>query len=393
MVARLHGTRAALLAGATLALVCLVLLALGCSTKDIATTTQSTAESTSTSAADATPRSTDQAPPPSTFSVGDIEAEYVYTTELITILYPLYGSTLDDFVTVTLRNKGGSAARVVVRSEIVGYTDPAIDTVDVAAGDTLQVGQNPLLIPAVIDDLNMEKPAQVRIQVAALQEGVEKTVLDQTEETTVWARRDYPMSVKGFSDAEALEFFAAMVMPSDPSVEELLRKAADYTDSGIIWAGYGGHVGDDDGGVWDRLEAIWDAENDYDLTYVSTWVSFAPGAVQRIRLPSEVLGQQGGNCIELALLYASAVEALDLEVALILIPGHAFMGVRVDQESADYYFIETTMIGRASFSEAVTRAGEEFDEALPHISAGEPSYGWVKIWDARDAGILPLPWR
>jgi hypothetical protein len=185
-----------------------------------------------------------------------------------------------------------------------------------------------------------------------------------------------------------------MVTPSDPSVEKLIRQAANYTQSGIMWSGYGGHIHDDGGGVRERLAAVWEAESrDYNLTYVSTWVSFAPGAVQRIRLPSEVLDQQGGNCIELALLYASAVEALDLEVALILIPGHAFMGVRIDQESADYYFIETTMIGRASFSEAVTRAGEEFDEALPHISAGESSYGWVKIWDARDAGILPLPWR
>jgi hypothetical protein len=126
---------------------------------------------------------------------------------------------------------------------------------------------------------------------------------------------------------------------------------------------------------------------------VSTWVSFAPGDVQRVRLPAEVLDQQGGNCIELALLYASAAEALDLEAALILIPGHAFVGVRTDQENANYYFVETTMIGHASFSEAVDTAGGEFDEALPHIDAGETSYGWIKIWDERKDGILPLPWH
>jgi hypothetical protein len=51
------------------------------------------------------------------------------------------------------------------------------------------------------------------------------------------------------------------------------------------------------------------------------------------------------------------------------------------------------MIGRSSFSDAVTAAAGEFDDALPHIDAGEASYGWVKIWDAREAGILPLPWR
>ncbi len=184
-----------------------------------------------------------------------------------------------------------------------------------------------------------------------------------------------------------------MVTPNDPDVEELIRKAADYTDSGLMWGGYGGHVNDDDGGVWDRLQAIWQAENDYRLTYVSTLVSFAPGAVQRIRMPAEVLNQQSGNCIELALLFASAVEALRLEVALILIPGHAFVGIRTDQENAKYYFVETTLIGRSSFAKAVELAGDEFDEALPHLEAEESGWGWVKIWDARDNGIAPLPWR
>ncbi len=387
MVARLHhGHAGPLMIGAAVVLF-LVLLILGCSSSEVTSTAPPVTQPVTPSVTQPVTQ------PTATFSVDEIEARYVYTSELITILYPLYGSKLDDFVTVTLNNTGAFPAKVIVESEIVGYTDKALDTVTVPPGETLEVGQNPLLIPAMIDQLNMEKPAQVHIRVAALLEGTEKTVLEETAQTTVFARRDFPLSIEGFTPSEVLDFFAAMVTPSDPAVETLLRKAADYTDSGEIWSGYGGHVGDDDGGVWDRLQAVWQAENDYDLTYVSTWVSFAPGAVQRIRLPAEVLDQHGGNCIELALLYASAAEAMDLEAALILIPGHAFVGIRTDQENADYYFIETTMIGRSSFSDAVTRAGEEFDEALPHLDAEDGSYGWVKIWDARENGIMPLPWH
>jgi len=51
------------------------------------------------------------------------------------------------------------------------------------------------------------------------------------------------------------------------------------------------------------------------------------------------------------------------------------------------------VIGHASFDDAVAKAGDEFSDGLPHITAGDASYGWVKIWDARDAGIQPLPWR
>lgn len=328
------------------------------------------------------------------FSVDKIEADYVYTSEMITVIYPLFGSQLDDFVTVTLTNNNEVPVKVVVESEVAGYTTKSIDTVELEAGETLEVRQNPRLIPEAIDDLNTQQLGQFHIRVAALDEGVEKQILNETGETTVYARRDFPWSIKGFTDAEVYELLAAMVTPNDPAVEDLLRKAADYTDSGIIWPGYGDHVDDDDGGVWDRLEAIWDAEAEvYDLTYISSSVSFAPGDVQRIRLPAEVLEQQSGNCIELALLYASAAEAMRLEAAIVLVPGHAFVGIRTDEENANYYFIETTMIGDASFSDAVDAGGEAFDEALPHLDAEEESYGWVKVWEARENGILPLQWH
>jgi hypothetical protein len=380
MRTHVHPTRFASCVLMGVVVLSLLLLGPGCASEDVRPMSHYTTESPTTSAT-------------AEFSVDDVTADYVYTSELITILYPLYGSKLDDFVIVTLNNKGTVPAKVVVKSEITGYTNQAVDTVELEAGQTLEVRQNPLLIPEVIEDLNVEKPAEVHIQVAALHEGDQKTILDETGETTVYARRDFPLAIEGFTEDEVLEFFAAMVTPNDPSVEELIRKAADYTESGIIWSGYGDHVNDDDGGVWDRMQAIWQAENEYDLTYISTWVSFAPGAVQRIRLPAEVLDQHSGNCIELAMLYASAIEAMDMEAALILIPGHAYVAVREDQQNANYYVVETTMIGRNTFSEAVDVGSGEFNDAMPHLTAGESGYGWVKIWDARDHGILPLPWR
>jgi hypothetical protein len=327
-------------------------------------------------------------------AAGQVQVDYVYTSNLITIIYPLYGTILDDFVVVTLANQGDSPAEVLVSSEISGYTSQAMDTVTVEPGETLEVRQNPLLVPEKLDELNVEKPAQFHIRVAQLESGEEKTLLEETGNTLVYARRDFPWSIPGFSDAEVFELLAAMSTPNDPAVEALIRQAAEYTSSGIMWSGYGDNVNDEGGGVWDRLQAIWQAEsNDYDLTYISTWVSYAPGSVQRIRLPAEVLEQRSGNCIELALLYAAAAEAMDLETAIVGIPGHAFVGVRMDEENADYYFIEATMIGQASFEEAVNAGSQEFQDALPHLDAKESGYGWVTIWDARQKGILPLPWH
>jgi hypothetical protein len=66
------------------------------------------------------------------FSVDKIKADYVYTSELITVIYPLYGSRLDDFVIVTLINENVTPVKVLAESEISGYTDKAIDMVDLA---------------------------------------------------------------------------------------------------------------------------------------------------------------------------------------------------------------------------------------------------------------------
>jgi hypothetical protein len=269
-----------------------------------------------------------------------------------------------------------------------------MDTITLAPGETIEVRQNPRLVSDAIDDLNVEKPGQFHIRVAELVDGVEKILVEETGETIIYARRDFPWSIPGFSDEEVFELLAAMVTPNDPAVEELIREAADYTESGMMWSGYGGYEHDESGGVWERLEAIWAAEEEvFDLTYISTWVSYAPGSVQRIRLPSETLDQRSGNCIELTLLYASAAEALDLEAAIIGVPGHAYVAVRTDLVNDSYYFIETTLIGQVSFSEAVSAAEAEFDEASPYLDAGEAGYGWVTIPDAREKGILPLPWN
>ncbi|WP_448523161.1 hypothetical protein [Pseudothermotoga sp.] len=325
--------------------------------------------------------------------VEKIQVDYLYRSDLITIIYPLYGSILDDFTIVTLTNTNPSAVRIKVLSEVQGYTDQSMDTVTVSGNETLEVRQNPRLISTRIENLNVQQPAQFHIRVAALQQGEEKIILEGTGETLVFARRDFPWGIPGMSEAETFELLAAMVTPNDPKVEELLRAAADYTESGSMWGGYSGVEDDEDGEVWERLEAIWQAADEvYDLTYVSTVVTYAPGDIQRIRLPRETLEQQAGNCIDLSLLFASAAEAIRLEAAIIGIPGHAFIAVRTDQVNDRYYFIETTLIGQTSFARAVEVGAETWREVAESVENGEPNYNWLTIAAAREKGILPLPW-
>ena len=327
-------------------------------------------------------------------SVDNIDVNYNYVDPLITVLFPLFGTNiLDNYMDFTLTNRNAQPVRVMTETEIPGYSDKASDTVDIPANGTVDVTENPRLTQASIDSLDIERPASLHVRVVYLQNGDEKLILDETKNITLTARRDFPWSITGFTQQENFQLLAAMVTPTDPNVEALIRDAANHTSNGVMVGGYQGDTLDSKGLVWERLSALWDAENDYKLTYVNTTVTFAPGTYQRIRLPYEVLNQQSGNCIETSDLFASAAEALQLQTALIIIPGHAYMAVRMDDSSSQYYVIETTFIGRYSFADAVTKGAQELQDALPHIDAGEDNYAWVDIPTARSAGINPLPWH
>ena len=326
-------------------------------------------------------------------TIDNITADYTYKNALITPIAHLYGTFLDDFVVVTVQNENAAAVKVVVTSEISGFTSKAIDTVTVAAHKTEEIRQNPRLTTAAIDELDSERPADLHLLVTYLDKGTQKTILDQTNQTLITSRRDFPWVIKGMDQQTDFNLIAAMVTPSDPAVEALIRSAANYDPSGSMVSGYHS-VKDEDNSVYQRLADLWKAEAaDYKLTYISTIISFAPGQSQRIRLPAEVLSQASGNCIELVLLYAAAVEALGMQPVVVLIPGHAYVGVRTDDTNGQYYFVETTMIAQATFDEAVTYAGTEFDDTQPHLTAGDTDYGWVSIAEGRAKGILPIPWR
>ena len=128
------------------------------------------------------------------------------------------------------------------------------------------------------------------------------------------------------------------------------------------------------------------------LTYVSTTETFAAKS-QRIRLPGEVLPEASGNCIELSLLYAAVAEALGLNAYIVLIPGHAYFLVDLDGQATNYEVIETTMIGRYAFADAVTEGESEFQTAAEHIKAGDTAYDIVDVAAARAKGITPIEWH
>ena len=102
-------------------------------------------------------------------------------------------------------------------------------------------------------------------------------------------------------------------------------------------------------------------------------------------MPRESLNLSSANCIDAAVTYASLFENLGMDATVVIVPGHAYAGVRVAQGSAKFLFIDVALTGRATFETAVASA----EKGLAKYDSSFVKQ--ILIQDAREAGIYPLP--
>ena len=156
------------------------------------------------------------------------------------------------------------------------------------------------------------------------------------------------------------------------------------------------HANSDD--VIAQARAIFNAVRNYGVSYVSSTVSCGQaGFAQRVRLPRESIQSKSANCIDGAVLFASLFENIGLEPVIFLVPGHAFVGVKLSQASHQVLFIETTIVGKnicnsiltltSTFDEAVKEGNKKYTEA---INNSPSSVRIIDIKSARGKGIFPL---
>ena len=123
----------------------------------------------------------------------------------------------------------------------------------------------------------------------------------------------------------------SFVLPRDPAVEEVVRRARRYLavladDPGAGFDGYQSvDAGAEDPGepVDLQVRAVWSALLEYDLGYVNPPPSYSY-TTQRLRTPSAVIETRHGTCIDLTLLLAGCLEYVEIFPAIFLLKGHAF---------------------------------------------------------------------
>jgi hypothetical protein len=145
--------------------------------------------------------------------------------------------------------------------------------------------------------------------------------------------------------------------------------------------------------VRDEVDALYDTLRlSYHIKYVQESVPYAgtsgdSNAVENIKLPKEVLQQESGMCIELTTLLASAVERIGLHPEIVIVPGHAFLGVAVDENDVHIQYWDAVDMNN---NVAADSANVDANSTYVRYKAQHALVDTILISDARAVGVGPM---
>ncbi|MEB0137864.1 MULTISPECIES: DUF3320 domain-containing protein [unclassified Undibacterium] len=126
------------------------------------------------------------------------------------------------------------------------------------------------------------------------------------------------------------DMVAAFVQPNEPAIERLLKQTAEvlhHNGKNRALNGYNGGAKR----AWELASAIWTAVAGMGIDYALPPASFEHKG-QKIRGSGQIAESGLGTCLDLSLLFCSALEQCGLNPILVFTQGHAFAGVWLKNE-------------------------------------------------------------
>jgi hypothetical protein len=183
--------------------------------------------------------------------------------------------------------------------------------------------------------------------------------------------------------------FAAFVNEDHPWISTLLQEAM----AGGSVRSFTGYQSGAQGALL-QAQAVWDALAAHGLSYVNvaTDSSTSPFvSTQYVRFLDQSVHDQGANCVDASVLFASILRRIGLRPVLLFKPGHCFTGFYDAPEGGRVFAFETTMLGSATFAAAAAEGSKELQSTLPFL--GTAQYSIVDIALCRQQGINPIPYQ
>lgn len=269
-------------------------------------------------------------------------------------------------VSVEFRNQSESDVVCRTRVWIEGFSATSVKTISVPRpAGLVKVDLLPTLFPSAMNEVTEITAATVHVAVNELG-GRELT--QSTGRVWLLPKNAAILEYRDRKTGERKnykKYLGAYVTPNAPQVLSFLAGARQqHPDKQFV----GDRQANADG-VLSQVKAIYDTLKDAGFGYVNSLTAFFPEfglSGQRIRLPSEALGDKAGNCIDGVVLFASLLEAASLHPAIVSVPGHAFLAWERIRDSDQWQYLDTTLLGTGDFDAAVAegaRLARKFEAA------------------------------
>jgi hypothetical protein len=268
----------------------------------------------------------------------------------------------------------------LVNAQVREWSQPLQQTVIVGPRETRTLQLSPSLLSRTYRLQEIQK-ATLDVSVTDLATGTvhadSRPVLIHSANDVYWGKQ--------FANAQVI---ARWITPHDASVLALVSDARRFIRNGRM-PGYnsarpGSAV---KAQVTAQARAVFEAVRSSGFNYVSSIFTFGDftGNAQRIRLPRETLTLDTANCIDVSVAFASALENLGMNPVIVIVPGHAFVGVRTAPDTQDTLYVDLTVLPKGTFAQAIARA-EDWMKKTPTDQVLT-----VDVAAARRMGVFPLP--
>ena len=299
--------------------------------------------------------------------------------------YHLMDPETDPLLTVAVENVSRDIRRVCVKAYLEGLSATAVRTIEIEPRKTAEFNLQPTLFPERAHAITEVQRATLHVIVEDLDGKVES---HDTHAITCLARTASFNAVRRPETGEILDlshYYGAWVTPHVETVQERIRRAVELVPDRQML----GYQGDPDL-VNPQVAALYESLRETEIVYVNSVIDYgAPAGMttQRTRLPRESIALRSANCIDGTVLLASLIEGVSLNPAIVLVPGHAFVGWEAWHGSGDWRFLETTMIGAADFEAALASGTRQYEQ---FSKFSKNNIKLHSLQDLRSRGIWPM---
>ena len=302
--------------------------------------------------------------------------------QLPTAICHLFDPDTHSLVNCVVKNTSKGIRRVRVTSFIEDYSARAVDTAELSFNESATFKQLPTLFPERARAVTELTRATLNVLVEDLDNG--KVEIQKTSPIWLLARTTAPLAVRDPTTGkwnDLTKYFGAFVTPNAPELMKFLRAPAGLHVDGLV--GYQG----DPQGVEAQVEALFNAlKQQAEIIYVNSVIAFSPeeGARnQRVRLPRESLQFKSANCIDGTVLFASLLEGISLNPALVVVPGHALVAWETWDGKGEWDYLETTMIGGPHTFAQARSSGRSMAETFKTLADETGNAAKFRFWPLR----------